>query len=208
MINTTRKNPQDNVGWRCGSCGQLITSIDDGWVEWLALEDGSGASVLRGVRLVHCGTVRGRAPDYSCRYDYRKEFSRNEVIASPVEVTVVSLAGRDYGIAVPNLPSESFGRRFAGFFRECWRKMRIMKDAVRKCRAPSHLMSLYGLQSVDEREVTLMATITDEEMRVFKEASTLAIANFREYELVKIGQLAKDLRTILEASKSRLQRAR
>ncbi len=53
-----------------------------------------------------------------------------------------------------------------------------------------------------------MATITDEEMRVFKEASTLAIANFREYELVKIGQLAKDLRTILEASKSRLQRTR
>ena len=53
-----------------------------------------------------------------------------------------------------------------------------------------------------------MATITDDEMRVFKEASTLAIANFREYELVKIGQLAKDLRTILEASKSRLQRAR
>jgi hypothetical protein len=69
-------------------------------------------------------------------------------------------------------------------------------------------MSLYSLQSVDGREGYLMATITDEEMRVFKEASTLAIANFREYELVKIGQLAKDLRTILEASKSRLQRAR
>ena len=69
-------------------------------------------------------------------------------------------------------------------------------------------MSLYSLQSVDGREGYLMATITDEEMRVFKEASTLAIANFREYELVKIGQLAKDLRTIPEASKSRLQRAR
>ncbi len=58
------------------------------------------------------------------------------------------------------------------------------------------------------REDYAMATITDEEMRVFKEASTLAIINFREYELVKIGQLATDLRTILEASKSRLQRAR
>ena len=69
-------------------------------------------------------------------------------------------------------------------------------------------MSLYSLQSVDGREGKLMATITDEEMRVFKEASTLAIANFREYELVKIGQLAKDLRVILEASKSRLQRTR
>ncbi len=69
-------------------------------------------------------------------------------------------------------------------------------------------MSLYSLQSVDGREGQLMATITDEEMRVFKEASTLAIANFREYELVKIGQLAKDLRVILEASKSQLQRTR
>lgn len=69
-------------------------------------------------------------------------------------------------------------------------------------------MSLYSLQVANGREGYLMATITDDEMRVFKEASTLAIANFREYELVKIGQLAKDLRTILEASKSRLQRAR
>ena len=72
----------------------------------------------------------------------------------------------------------------------------------------SHLVSLYSLQVANGREGYLMATITDDEMRVFKEASTLAIANFREYELVKIGQLAKDLRTILEASKSRLQRAR
>lgn len=54
---------------------------------------------------------------------------RNEVIASPVEVTVVSLARRDYSVAALHLPSESFGRRFAGFFRECWRKMRVMKVA-------------------------------------------------------------------------------
>ena len=77
MSNPTCRNPRDSVGWRCGSCGQLITSIGDGWVEWLALEDVSGASVLRGVRLVHSGTARGRAPDYSCRYDYRKEFRNN-----------------------------------------------------------------------------------------------------------------------------------
>ena len=54
---------------------------------------------------------------------------RNEVIAPSVEVPVVSLARRDYCVAAPNLLSESFGRRFAGFFRECWRKMRAMKVA-------------------------------------------------------------------------------
>lgn len=74
MTNTTCKIPRDSVGWRCGSCGQLITSIDEGWVEWVALDDGCGASVLRGMRLVHSGVVRGSASDYGCRYDYRKEF--------------------------------------------------------------------------------------------------------------------------------------
>ena len=51
----------------------------------------------------------------------------DEVITRSVEVPVVSLARRDYCIAAPNLPLESFGRRFAGFFRECWRSMRVMK---------------------------------------------------------------------------------
>jgi hypothetical protein len=54
---------------------------------------------------------------------------RNVVIASPVEVTVVSLARRDYSVAAPHLLSESFGRRFTGFFRECRRRMRVMKVA-------------------------------------------------------------------------------
>ena len=54
---------------------------------------------------------------------------QNEVVAPSIEVTVVSLASRHYSIAAPSLPSESFGRRFAGFFRECWRRMRIMKVA-------------------------------------------------------------------------------
>jgi hypothetical protein len=68
---------------------------------------------------------------------------------------------------------------------------------------------LSGLHFVGNgRENCFMAKITDEDLRVFKEASTPAIANFKEYELVKIGQLAKVLRTIIEASKSRLQRAR
>ena len=94
MSNPTCRNPRDSVGWRCGSCGQLITSIGDGWVEWLALEDVSGASVLRGVRLVHSGTARGRAPDYSCRYDYRKEFRNNAGIVEGLALGEVCWSGR------------------------------------------------------------------------------------------------------------------
>ena len=48
------------MGWRCDSCARLITSITDGWVEWLASEDDNGAEVLSGLRLVH---------RESCRYD-------------------------------------------------------------------------------------------------------------------------------------------
>src|SRR5438445_13829577 len=48
-------------GWRCSACGELITRITDGWVEWLACEDGEGFTARKGLRLVHClgtGTVR------------------------------------------------------------------------------------------------------------------------------------------------------
>ena len=50
-----------------------------------------------------------------------------EAITPSVEVTLASLPTRNSRIASPILPSESFGRRFAGFFRECWRSMRVMK---------------------------------------------------------------------------------
>lgn len=52
-------------GWHCASCAQLITSVSDGWVEWLASEDDRGATLLSGLRLVH---------RESCRYDARTVF--------------------------------------------------------------------------------------------------------------------------------------
>jgi hypothetical protein len=63
-----RFNLHNFRGWRCASCPELITSVGDGWVEWLASEGDSGATILRGLRLVH---------QKSCRYDVRTVF-RND----------------------------------------------------------------------------------------------------------------------------------
>jgi hypothetical protein len=53
------------VGWRCDACARLVTSVSDGWVEWLASEGEAGATILHGLRLVH---------GERCRYDARKVF--------------------------------------------------------------------------------------------------------------------------------------
>jgi hypothetical protein len=66
-------------GWRCDSCGELITSIEVGWVEWLASESDRGQEVLRGLRLVHCGSIRLTGKK-SCRYDSVKEFRKGKTI--------------------------------------------------------------------------------------------------------------------------------
>lgn len=62
----------DNAGWHCDGCAGLITSVSDGWVEWLASEDDSGATMVNGLRLVH---------RESCRYDARTVFrNRRSVV--------------------------------------------------------------------------------------------------------------------------------
>ena len=65
MNQTAHVRMLDYAGWRCGGCARLITSVSDGWVEWLASEDGAGATILSGLRLVH---------RESCRYDARAVF--------------------------------------------------------------------------------------------------------------------------------------
>jgi hypothetical protein len=63
---------RDYAGWHCDSCARLITSVRDGWVEWLASEDDSGTTILSGLRLVH---------RESCRYDARTVFrNRRSVV--------------------------------------------------------------------------------------------------------------------------------
>ena len=75
------------AGWRCASCGKLITSVEDGWVEWLVDEEnGKGASTISGFRLVHhnqrAGTTRAGTPGVrgDCRYHVGQEFARHRSI--------------------------------------------------------------------------------------------------------------------------------
>jgi hypothetical protein len=67
-------------GWRCDSCGELITSIDAGWVEWLSSEGDRGEDVLSGLQLVHHGSVLPNGAGQGCRYDRLKEFRNRKTI--------------------------------------------------------------------------------------------------------------------------------
>jgi hypothetical protein len=75
----TRMPGYASVGWTCSACGELISAIEDGWVEWLAGEDEHGATRLKGLRLVHRNGVRG-SNHGRCQYDDRCEFRRDHSI--------------------------------------------------------------------------------------------------------------------------------
>ncbi len=68
-------------GWRCDSCGELVSNLEAGWVEWLAAEDANGEPKVSGLRLVH---RRGRSPKsrqaYGCQYNPQEEFGKNRGI--------------------------------------------------------------------------------------------------------------------------------
>lgn len=67
MKKTGDRQSSPLMGWRCDSCGELITSIEAGWVEWLAGAGEHGKNGVKGLRLVHI----------LCRYDDRREFRRD-----------------------------------------------------------------------------------------------------------------------------------
>jgi hypothetical protein len=77
MRSKDRSNRRDRLkGWRCDSCADMISSVQAGWVEWLASEDKHGNDILRGLRLVH----RGRQKNHNCRYDPLEEFRSGRTI--------------------------------------------------------------------------------------------------------------------------------
>jgi len=68
-------------GWRCDSCGELVSRPQTGWVEWLAAEDNEGKPKPSGLRLVHGRDTGPRCRDqYGCQYNPGDEFRKNRGI--------------------------------------------------------------------------------------------------------------------------------
>jgi len=80
MASRIQNATQLSIGWKCGNCGELITRIEDGWVEWLACEGPKGTTCMKGMRLVHnlASSPRGQEP--GCQYDYHGEFRKDRSI--------------------------------------------------------------------------------------------------------------------------------
>ena len=91
------------TGWRCDSCGDVITSVQTGWVEWLASEDEHGNDVLSGLRLVHRGPQE-KARRTNCRYDPRKLFRNNKTIVEGLPLN--GLVGADGLMVLLSLVAE------------------------------------------------------------------------------------------------------
>jgi hypothetical protein len=70
MMRTTDLRLRNYAGWHCDSCARLITNVSDGWVEWLASENDTGATILNGLQ-VHCE---------SCRYDVCTVFRKGRSV--------------------------------------------------------------------------------------------------------------------------------
>jgi hypothetical protein len=67
-------------GWRCDRCGRLITAIEEGWVEWLASENGDEEEVLSGLQRVHRGSIQPNGRREACRYHSLKQFRKCKTI--------------------------------------------------------------------------------------------------------------------------------
>jgi hypothetical protein len=78
MISETRRPDPGLLGWKCSSCAELITSIEDGWVEWLTTEAQRGTT-LHGLRLVHKENPRNSGA-HICRYDPGVEFRKDQTL--------------------------------------------------------------------------------------------------------------------------------
>jgi hypothetical protein len=81
LVNVMPREKSVRSGWRCGSCGELVSDLQAGWVEWLAAEDAKGRPKVSGLRLVHRHSAGPRRRDsYGCQYNPRDEFRRNRGI--------------------------------------------------------------------------------------------------------------------------------
>ncbi|HEY2362253.1 MAG TPA: hypothetical protein VGK36_14125 [Candidatus Angelobacter sp.] len=78
-ISGTSKLNSWAIGWKCGTCGRLVTKIEDGWIEWLVSKSRKDNDLLKGLRLVHALAVSPRRTSrFGCRYDPQREFKKDQ----------------------------------------------------------------------------------------------------------------------------------
>jgi hypothetical protein len=81
LVNVMPRAKSIRFGWRCDNCGELVSDLQAGWVEWLAAEDTKGKPKVSGLRLVHRRNPSpGWQKPYGCRYNPRDEFRKNRGI--------------------------------------------------------------------------------------------------------------------------------
>jgi len=81
LVKIMPRDKSIRYGWRCDSCGELLSDLQAGWVEWLAAEDAEGKPKVSGLRLVHRCNNGASSPDpFGCRYNPRDEFRKNSGI--------------------------------------------------------------------------------------------------------------------------------
>ena len=81
VVNVMPREESIRSGWRCDSCGELMSDLQAGWVEWLAAEGTKGKPKVSGLWLVHRRSTspRWREP-CGCQYNPRDEFRKNRGI--------------------------------------------------------------------------------------------------------------------------------
>jgi len=89
---------QPTTTWICDTCGELIETVEAGWVEWLVIVnryDTADKRQGRGLRLVHHqpASPRRMARYGSCQYDAHAEFQRDG--ASLYDLPLSSFLGPD-----------------------------------------------------------------------------------------------------------------
>jgi hypothetical protein len=80
-VNVMPREKSIRSGWRCDSCGDLVSDMWARWVEWLAAEDAKGKPKVSGLRLVHRRNTSPRWPEpFGCQYNPQDEFRKNRGI--------------------------------------------------------------------------------------------------------------------------------
>lgn len=77
--------------WRCDTCGKPIETVEDGWVEWLSVEDLKNNTYRQyGLRLVHHKPASPRNTEDGCQYNAQEQFQNNRATVqdTPLEELV------------------------------------------------------------------------------------------------------------------------